>query len=135
MPENELRLHRCCFTGHRPEKLRFSESEICSLLDEEIKNAIEAGYTTFISGMGEYEIPDERSNPEEMVVQNLAMDRLRQCLDELPAEDREFLFALFEGKYGYETALAKEMGIPRTTLQRRKERLVEALRQKFFEKF
>jgi hypothetical protein len=51
MPENELRLHRCCFTGHRPEKLRFSESEICSLLDEEIKNAIEAGYTTFISGM------------------------------------------------------------------------------------
>ena len=41
MPENELRLHRCCFTGHRPEKLRFSESEICSLLDEEIKNAIE----------------------------------------------------------------------------------------------
>jgi uncharacterized phage-like protein YoqJ len=51
MPENGLRLHRCCFTGHRPEKLRFSESEICSLLDEEIKNAIEAGYTTFISGM------------------------------------------------------------------------------------
>jgi DNA-directed RNA polymerase specialized sigma24 family protein len=86
-------------------------------------------------GMSEYEIPDERSNPEEMVVQNLAMDRLRQCLDELPAEDREFLFALFEGKYGFETALAKKMGIPRTTLQRRKDRLVEALRQKFFEKF
>ena len=34
-----------------------------------------------------------------------------------------------------QTGLAKEMGIPRTTLQRRKERLVEALRQKFFEKF
>lgn len=86
-------------------------------------------------GMSEYEIPDERSIPEEMVVQNLAMDRLRQCLDELPAEDREFLFAIFEGEYGYETALAKKMGIPRTTLRYRKERLLEALRKKFFEKF
>ena len=25
--ESELRLHRCCFTGHRPEKLNCTEAE------------------------------------------------------------------------------------------------------------
>lgn len=41
----------CCFTGHRPEKLTRSESEICADLEYEIRNAIADGYTTFISGM------------------------------------------------------------------------------------
>ena len=30
--ENEKRLHRCCFTGHRPEKLSLSENEVKHLL-------------------------------------------------------------------------------------------------------
>ena len=41
----------CCFTGHRPEKLTRSESDICADLKYEIQNAIVDGYTTFISGM------------------------------------------------------------------------------------
>lgn len=41
----------CCFTGHRPEKLIRSEREIRSDLEIEIRNAIDNGYTTFISGM------------------------------------------------------------------------------------
>lgn len=49
--ENEKRLHRCCFTGHRPEKLSLSEAEVKSLSEKAINTAIENGFTTFITGM------------------------------------------------------------------------------------
>ncbi len=51
MSESELRKHRCCFTGHRPEKLKISEQRLAELLEAEIKRAIEQGFITFISGM------------------------------------------------------------------------------------
>lgn len=37
MNETEKRLHRACFTGHRPEKLRRFNSEIKKELEEQIK--------------------------------------------------------------------------------------------------
>lgn len=49
--ESELRIHRCCFTGHRPEKLHDPESVIIAGLEREIRAAIEDGFQTFISGM------------------------------------------------------------------------------------
>ncbi len=49
--EAELRLHSCCFTGHRPEKLGRSERDISSDIDREIRDAITDGYTTYITGM------------------------------------------------------------------------------------
>ena len=51
MMKNEKKLHRCCFTGHRPEKLNFSEKEIKDLLEKAIDNAIANGFVTFITGM------------------------------------------------------------------------------------
>lgn len=51
MNEEEKRAHRCCFTGHRPEKLHADERIICAALDQAIDAAIADGYTTFISGM------------------------------------------------------------------------------------
>lgn len=51
MNELELRNRRCCFTGHRPEKLKRSEEEIKKGLEEAILKAINDGYTTFITGM------------------------------------------------------------------------------------
>ena len=47
----ELRLHRCCFTGHRPDKMKFGEEEIKQLLEKAIDDAISEGYVTFITGM------------------------------------------------------------------------------------
>ena len=47
----ELRLHRCCFTGHRPDKMELGEKEIKPLLEKAIDNAIINGYVTFITGM------------------------------------------------------------------------------------
>ena len=43
--------HRCCFSGHRPEKLNISKTEATELLNLAIEKAISDGYTTFISGM------------------------------------------------------------------------------------
>ena len=54
--ENEKRLHRCCFTGHRPEKLSLSENEVKHLLEKAIDNAIADGYVTFITGMAKVRI-------------------------------------------------------------------------------
>lgn len=51
MNEKELRLHRCCFTGHRPEKLTATEDSILESLRREIKRAVADGYKTFITGM------------------------------------------------------------------------------------
>lgn len=50
MTESEKKLHRCCFTGHRPEKLHMSEKELTDCLLSEIRRAVQDGYTTFISG-------------------------------------------------------------------------------------
>ena len=49
--EQEMRLHRCCFTGHRPEKLAQSPEEVQQWLTDQIKDAIADGYLTFITGM------------------------------------------------------------------------------------
>ena len=49
--EEEKRLHRCCFTGHRPEKLNRPEREIKLELKKEIYRALEDNFTVFISGM------------------------------------------------------------------------------------
>jgi len=51
MGETELRKHCCCFTGHRPEKLGMPEQRLRPLLEEAIRQAIQGGFTTFITGM------------------------------------------------------------------------------------
>lgn len=51
MGEKELRAHRCCFTGHRPEKLGLSEAVVVASLRQEIERTIDDGFTTFITGM------------------------------------------------------------------------------------
>lgn len=51
MSQQELRLHRCCFTGHRPENLKRSEEDTKKDLEVEIDRAIQDGFTTYITGM------------------------------------------------------------------------------------
>lgn len=50
MTENQSE-RRCCFTGHRPQKLTRPEHQIKADLEKAIKQAIADGYTTFITGM------------------------------------------------------------------------------------
>lgn len=49
--EAEMRMHRCCFTGHRPEKLCRTEYDIKRDLEFEIYRAIDDNLNVFISGM------------------------------------------------------------------------------------
>ena len=49
--EAEKRMHRCCFTGHRPEKLQVPENVVMAALEKEIRQAIADGFRVFISGM------------------------------------------------------------------------------------
>lgn len=51
--EAEKRRRRCCFTGHRPGKLRQNESTVKSALNSAIDEAIGRGFTTFITGMAQ----------------------------------------------------------------------------------
>lgn len=51
MTEAEKRKYRCCFTGHRPEKLTRSEESIKAELEKEIRQAITDGLNVFITGM------------------------------------------------------------------------------------
>ena len=41
----------CTFTGHRPERLELPEQQVIQWLDEQIRQAINDGYTKFITGM------------------------------------------------------------------------------------
>ncbi len=43
--------HAVSFTGHRPERLDMSEEKVFSWLDEQIRKAVDDGYTDFITGM------------------------------------------------------------------------------------
>ncbi|MCR4719719.1 MAG: DUF1273 domain-containing protein [Firmicutes bacterium] len=51
MTEQEKRMHRCCFTGHRPEKLNVPEAEVKAGLKKEILQAVNDGMYVFITGM------------------------------------------------------------------------------------
>lgn len=69
--EQEKRMHRCCFTGHRPQKLNASEDQVKNWLRERIIEAVQDGYVTFITGMamgvdiwaGEIVAEMKKSNP------------------------------------------------------------------------
>ena len=49
--EAEKRMHRCCFTGHRPEKLQAPEGVVTAALEKEIRQVIADGFNVFITGM------------------------------------------------------------------------------------
>lgn len=51
MINTEKRANRACFTGHRPEKIRQTEQEICDVLQKAIKKAVADGIDVFITGM------------------------------------------------------------------------------------
>ena len=51
MDEQEKRKKRCCFTGHRPEKMGVSPQVVKDRLERAVDEAIRDGYRTFISGM------------------------------------------------------------------------------------
>ena len=48
---NEIKMRTCCFTGHRPKNIKYSEEKIKPLLKKAIGKAIDNGYINFITEM------------------------------------------------------------------------------------
>lgn len=88
-------------------------------------------------GLGEYEISDERSNPESIVLNELSVKHLKMRMQELSVDDREFLIEIFSGEYGIEHRYAIRMGISDMAVTRRKKRLIkqQQLRKDFLRNF
>ncbi len=51
MTEAEKRMHRVCFTGHRPEKLTRPDRAIKKDLEKEIRQTVADGLNVFITGV------------------------------------------------------------------------------------
>lgn len=95
------------------------------------KNTEEFSYESMITG--DYEEPhilvDEQPDVCEIIEQKLMLEELHQSLNELSAEERKLIQALyFEGSS--ERAYAKQMGVSQVTLHRRKKQVLEKLRDK-----
>lgn len=54
LTEREKRTKRCCFTGHRPEKLNIPEEIVRDKLKMAIDMALGQGFRTFICGIANF---------------------------------------------------------------------------------
>ena len=79
------------------------------------------------------DIVDESFDLEEMIMQKILLEQLHKALLELSVDDREFLLAVHDG-FGAASRYAKQHGLSEMQVSRRKKKLIEKLRKKFFEK-
>ena len=110
---------------------------ICSL------SALGAGDEEADPGTGgEFEIADLSGDPLEKLIRagdeeehekQLAV--LQEIMAELDPEDAYILRKYYSGGYGIESALARELGMERKAFIRRRRRLLEMVRVRFFEKY
>ena len=75
-------------------------------------------------------LPDLTTDLEEDIFHFEELLALRKALDELPKDDRAFLLRIYGGERGELSNMAREMGVPRSTLDSRKNKLLTQLRQK-----
>lgn len=65
---------------------------------------------------------------EEKVISKYLHEKVRRCMDELPEEDRDLIFALyFEGQT--ERAYAKEIGISQAAIRKRRKHILSQLKK------
>lgn len=78
-----------------------------------------------------YDICDINANTEMEAIKLWEVEKLREFMNELSVEDREFLYACFDDVRGAEKRIAQRLGIPRNAVQYRKRKLIAHLRKKF----
>ena len=86
-----------------------------------------------ISSLSEVNIEDTSFDLEEIVQHNLDLEKLNICLAELNPDDREFILDIFSGERGVLNKIAREKGIHRTTLVRKRDLIIKEISKKFFE--
>ena len=76
----------------------------------------------------EKQLMGEEEDVADAAVRAVMLEQLNEVLGMLDVEDMEIIYALFYREIS-EVALAREMGIARTTLQYRKGKILEKLRE------
>jgi DNA-directed RNA polymerase specialized sigma subunit len=92
--------------------------------------------TTDMSGADsetEYELADENTDVEGMVLHQMELEELQGYLDELTEDDRKFLLAMFEDVENANQRMAEKLGLTIGQVRYRKEKLLKMLRARFEE--
>ena len=82
----------------------------------------------------EYELADENTDVEGMVLHQLELEELQGYLDELTEDDRKFLLAMFEDVENANQRMAEKLELTIGQVRYRKEKLLKMLRARFEEK-
>ena len=82
----------------------------------------------------EYELADENTDVEGMVLHQMELEELQGYLDELTEDDRKFLLAMFEDVENANQRMAEKLGLTIGQVRYRKEKLLKMLRARFEEK-
>lgn len=83
--------------------------------------------------MEAYDIEDPSVNVEMEVIRKWEIEQLARFMKELSVDDRKFLYLYYEENGANDTMIARKLGIPRTTVQSRKKKLLKKLRKRFEE--
>ena len=79
------------------------------------------------------DIEDTSINLEVSYIRKWELEQLNRFLNELTEEEREFLLICYEDAKLSDSRIAKRMGLPRTTVQSRRVKLIEKLQKRFAE--
>ena len=83
--------------------------------------------------VGTYDPEDYSTNIEEDFLHRCDLEHLQEVLSQLSEEDREFLMDCFIYEADYVKRLIEKYGITGRAVRWKKEKLLNALREKFFE--
>jgi DNA-directed RNA polymerase specialized sigma subunit len=100
------------------------------------KNNISWISTTDMSGSeseSDFELADENTDVEGMVLHQMELEELQGYLDELTEDDRKFLLAMFEDVENANQRMAEKLGLTIGQVRYRKEKLLKMLRARFEE--
>lgn len=85
--------------------------------------------SSFVNEDGELlDIFPSDENVEEKIMHEMELERLRDCLNRLPKEDRDLLYRVYGGDYGAIAEISREMGVSYNDLYYRIKKLLNRLR-------
>jgi RNA polymerase sigma factor, sigma-70 family len=82
-----------------------------------------------IDTLGEEALPSpDAASVEDAAIAHILQERLHQCLELLPAQDRELIHALYFEELS-ERDLARKTGVPQRTIHDRKKKVIARLKK------
>ena len=73
-------------------------------------------------------------NVEEKILHEIELEDLRECLSEIPKEDKELLMRVFAGERGEMARVSRELGVSYNDLNYKVKKLIKKLREMMREK-